>query len=277
LKFVTRETCAKYESFFADLNHNMVMVQQKMTPEMNADALKVTGGWATFDGIGAFNTQIVGWGSSADVSDSEIEKVLEFYEGKPGNVKIELSMLSDSTLVSRLEDRGYRVRGWVVTAGKELREQVNPKESEDPFEFRLIEEKEENVWAETMIRGFENNEYGEIDKDVLKLSRVTSRCESHLPFIALENGRPVGAALLSVEGDLAYLVGASTIPSYRRRGIQTGLQKARIALAIQMGAKTLLFNGFPGTESLHNAYRQGMTSLYTSVLLSRHPIDNLAF
>jgi len=275
--FTTRSICAGYEKFFAEINADLIRSQQLFCPEMEPDLMKITGGWATCDGIDAYNTQVIGWGANGEVSDDEIDQVLKFYENKPGRVRIEISCFADRTLIMRLENRGFRVRGWIVTAGKDIIEEDKNFEFKSPFKCFLATEKDEEVWVDTMNRGFLDNEDGELDPGLLPMGKAVFRSESIIPFIAYEGDKAVASSSLTVKDNIACLVAATTLPSFRRKGAQRDMQKIRIAHAAKMGAKTLLFEGLPGTESLHNAYKRGITALYSSVVLAREEIDNLVF
>jgi GNAT superfamily N-acetyltransferase len=54
-------------------------------------------------------------------------------------------------------------------------------------------------------------------------------------LLALDEGRPIGAGAMFVQGDVAWLGGAATLPSARGRGAQGALMRKRIARARASG------------------------------------------
>jgi Acetyltransferase (GNAT) family len=277
MKNIKREDILKYETLNVRDNVDIIRNLQKIAPYLNADYLQVNGGAATYDGCDAWNCHVTGWGSVDTISDDEIDRVFEFYRERPCNFRVQLSTLADPTLICRLEDRGLRVRGYVVTAGRDITEKDLKFVRRSPFDIRVANSDEEMVWCETLNRGFMSDEDVELDANVMAMSQAAFRTESTIPFLAFENGKAVAGAVLAVEEGVAHLVAAATLPSFRGRGAQTDIQKARIAYGAERGATELLFEGMPGSTSFFNAQKQGLDTLFTSTILSIDPIDNLVF
>jgi hypothetical protein len=68
---------------------------------------------------------------------------------------------------------------------------------------------------------------------------------------------------------LAVLGGASTLPTFRRRGLQTALQHARLKLAARDGCDLAMTITQPGSTSQRNAERRGFCVAYTRCKLIR--------
>src|SRR5262249_6707671 len=102
-------------------------------------------------------------------------------------------------------------------------------------------------------------------------------------YAARIDGRVAGAASLrvsgdvsgnvsgNVSGDVALLCGATTLPAFRRRGVQTALLHARLRDAAAAGCTVAAVTTQPGSRSQANAQRQGFAVLYTRAILSRPP------
>jgi GNAT superfamily N-acetyltransferase len=58
-------------------------------------------------------------------------------------------------------------------------------------------------------------------------------------FVARDEGHVVAAAGLFVRDGIAYLAGAATVPTHRRRGIQGALVARRVELALDMGCTVI--------------------------------------
>jgi GNAT superfamily N-acetyltransferase len=72
---------------------------------------------------------------------------------------------------------------------------------------------------------------------------------------------------MRLDGDVALLAGAATLPAFRRRGVQRALLRARLADAARAGCARAIVVTQPGTTSQANAQRQGFHLLYARALL----------
>ena len=88
------------------------------------------------------------------------------------------------------------------------------------------------------------------------------------PYGAFDGDELVAVASLWVDGDLAALCGAATLPSARGQGAQGALMGRRLADAWAAGAQHI--GSDTGSESpdhpnpsLHNMRRVGLTEAYT--------------
>lgn len=80
--------------------------------------------------------------------------------------------------------------------------------------------------------------------------------------VAYIENRPVATGALFVAGASAYVGGAATIPSSRRRGAQQALLAARLHLARQQGASRVCVKVVPDGASHGNLLRAGFTEAY---------------
>ena len=77
-------------------------------------------------------------------------------------------------------------------------------------------------------------------------------------YLGFVDGEAAGAAVLVVDGDLAYLASAATVPSARGRGLQTALIERRMADAVARGASLVVSLCAFGSTSQRNMHRAGM-------------------
>ena len=68
---------------------------------------------------------------------------------------------------------------------------------------------------------------------------------------------------------VAQLCGAATLPAHRRRGVQSALLDARLAIAGQSGCDVAVVTTQPGSKSQENVQRRGFELLYTRAILVR--------
>jgi ribosomal protein S18 acetylase RimI-like enzyme len=85
-------------------------------------------------------------------------------------------------------------------------------------------------------------------------------------YLARVQGEPAGAAMLSIDDDLGYLANASTLPDFRRRGVQTALIAARIADSEAARCDAVSSQAEFGSTSQRNLERAGLRVAYTKAV-----------
>lgn len=77
-------------------------------------------------------------------------------------------------------------------------------------------------------------------------------------YLASVDGKPAGAAALSIEGEIGYLANASTVPAWRGHGVQTALIERRIRDALAQGCRGIVAIARPDSGSRRNLERAGL-------------------
>jgi GNAT superfamily N-acetyltransferase len=90
-------------------------------------------------------------------------------------------------------------------------------------------------------------------------------------YVALRDGVIAGGASYRIAEGVAQLTGAATVPTHRRRGVQTALLSARLADAAAAGCDLAVITTQPGSKSQQNAQRRGFDLLYTRAVLMKRP------
>jgi GNAT superfamily N-acetyltransferase len=119
-----------------------------------------------------------------------------------------------------------------------------------------------DLWSQVAADGWAS-ESAELANFVRSFGRIITHSAGVHCFLAELEGRPVAAAALSLNGDIALLAGASTIPQARRQGAQQALLDARLRFAAEAGAGLAMMVAAPGSSSQRNAERQGFRIAYT--------------
>ena len=88
-------------------------------------------------------------------------------------------------------------------------------------------------------------------------------------MMAFIGDEPAGVGLVEFWPPLAQLFGGSTVPTSRRRGVQSALILARLKLAAEAGCTLAGTDSAPGGGTERNAIRLGFAPLYTRVSLVR--------
>lgn len=245
-------------------------------PELGAEKRKVAGGWLMYAGPDSPLNHLIGAGLSGAVSPAEIDEVEEFYRSRGSLCEIVVSPLADMSLVQILGERGYRITEWNNVF-------YRPLDASERFEpvmgIEIVQVGRESAyrWSELVSRGFA--EYN-LAPDMF-VPFATAR--EAMCFVAKIEGTEVGGAGGSVfppshplladtpngHLGLAALYGASTLPEYRGRGVQTALFRARLSIAAKAGCRTAVVVTQPGTPSQRNAERAGFQLAYTKVAMQR--------
>jgi GNAT superfamily N-acetyltransferase len=92
---------------------------------------------------------------------------------------------------------------------------------------------------------------------------LTTKREQTVCFLAEVDGKPGAAGVLTMHEGVALFGGSSTIPEFRRRGLQTALLEERMRYAFDYGCDIAMMVAAPGSNSQRNAERKGFHIAYT--------------
>jgi ribosomal protein S18 acetylase RimI-like enzyme len=120
------------------------------------------------------------------------------------------------------------------------------------------------LFADVILRGHGVPE-GERARERSSVARW-AEIEGWRLYLARIDGDAAGAGLLSIEDDLGYLANASTLPEFRRRGVQAALIAARIADAAAAGCELVSAQAGVGSASQRNLERAGLRVAYTKAV-----------
>lgn len=96
------------------------------------------------------------------------------------------------------------------------------------------------AFADAYVRAFGRADIPRTDVDAW---RGLENWRFHLAEI---DGKPAGAAMLTLHGDIAYLASAATLPAMRRRGVHAALLRARMLDAADAGCTLVFARAAPG-------------------------------
>ncbi|KAF0235668.1 MAG: hypothetical protein FD167_4586 [bacterium] len=236
-------------------------------PQSQAATLAIAGGHAIYLGDNSPLTQALGMGLQETVSVSEIEELEDFYYRKNSAVNIELSPLVEPALLELLGTRGYHLVEVSNVLIKRLDKSNLLKLSAPEVEISTVDTSTINDWANTVIKGF--GAEGEF-ADMLNAVWQTGFCiPDNYFFLARIDNNCAGGGGIFIYENVASLSGASTLPEFRKLGVQNKLLQHRLNLAIELGCDLAVISTLPGTISQRNSERQGFQVAYTRVKLMR--------
>src|SRR5499426_403619 len=257
-------------------NAEFVEARAKLFPESGAAWIEVAGAYAMFDGIGSPATQTFGLGVFDPVTRADMEKLEEFFQQRGAHVHHEVSPLADASLLTLLNERGYKPIELTSVMYRPIGRDVQlASPRNEKVQSRLMRDGEEELWARTASRGW--SELTEFADMVLELMYVNAKRQDGLSFLAELDGLPIATGAMFIHDGVALLAGASTIPEWRRQGAQLALLESRLRYAAEKGCDIAMMCALPGSASQRNAERQGFRVAYTRIkwsLISPPANDN---
>jgi GNAT superfamily N-acetyltransferase len=244
---------------------------ERMRPDGVAAVERIAGGFAIYCGAGSPVTQAVGLGLEGAVSDEEVDRLEEFYRSREEPVRVETCPLADASLVRHFGERGYRVTEFSNVMALPLRGSSsaaaatgNPPAG---VTIERIGQQQMDLWTLTVSRGFSEN--FPVTQEILEVMKMFALGANVECYLARVDGAVVGGATLALRQGVAGLFGASTLPAFRNRGVQTALLKERLRRAMTENCDLAVCIAQPGSSSQRNVVRQGFSVLYTRVKFER--------
>jgi GNAT superfamily N-acetyltransferase len=232
----------------------------------SAAVAQVAGGYAIYCGADSPVTQAVGIGLNGLVSDTDFDQLEEFYFTKKEPVRVETCPLAHPTLMELYGQRGYRVTEFSNMLLRPVDHAQMP-EASSGVEVRRITPEEIDLWALTVAQGFA--EAYPVTDQLLSIVKMFSMGKNTECYLARVDGKAAGGATLALRGKIAGIFGASTLPQFRNRGVQTELLRTRMRRAAEEGCDLAMSLAQPGSASQRNIVRQGFQVLYTRVKFER--------
>jgi GNAT superfamily N-acetyltransferase len=226
----------------------------------------IAGGYAVYCGPGNPITQAVGLGLHGPVAREEFDRLEEFYFRRNEPVRVETCPLADATLFEFYKERGYYVTEFSNVMARPLENDGLLAEASN-IDIRLANPEELDLWVLTVSTGFAENY--PVTHELLSVMKLFALRPNVLCYLARIDNRVVGGATLGLRGRIAGLFGASTLPEFRKRGVQTALLHARLQRAAKSGCTLAMSLAQPGSRSQRNITRFGFQTLYTRVKFER--------
>ena len=273
--FADAPLAARIDRSEARLCADIAASVQAKHPESAPFVLPISGGLAVYAGRASPTNKVIGLGFDGPLDLDALQTIEARWRERNEPVRIELSILADATIAPALSERGYRLHGFENV----LARRVTPDHSAMAAGVTVETLRDEDLpaWIDIAVNAFKNLDgTGSVADDAMpreELERVL-RDFGEVPgftrYLARIDGQPVGEAALRIDGDLAQVAGAGTLPAFRGRGVQKALLQQRLADARAAGCDLAVVTTAPGTRSQDNVMRRGFVLLYTrAVLLKR--------
>jgi len=234
------------------------------------------GGLAVFSGGASPLDKVAGLGFGELPSDTDLASVESRFSTAGVPVRIEASTLASPELFELLAKRGYRLLEFEHVLGFDLGSDPADSPPAAGIAVRDVTARPGRVWLDTIVDGFMNPDgVGVASADAFaraELEQVLDDMTSSARFTRyaafVEQDAPAGAASMRVDGDIAQLSGAATVPAHRRRGVQRALLDHRLQIARRQNCQLAVVTTSPGSQSQRNLQRRGFALLYARAVLT---------
>jgi GNAT superfamily N-acetyltransferase len=270
MHFIDLDLARRVEMAEANAGRECAEACHRLHPEYPVAVAEIAGGFAVFAGVDSPVTQAIGVGLHGLVSDAELDALGEFFHSRKAPAAIELCPLVDMNLYEKFAARNYRLLEVSdVLLLYELKAACISNNLPPGVTVRVATSDESKLWTLTVARGFA--EHFPVTQAMLDLMgsfyyRSTACC-----YLAFVEGEIAGGAAVSADLGVCGLFGASTLPAFRRRGVQSALLAARLTWAREKGCDLAVSITRPGSISHRNIERSGFRVAYTRTKLILPP------
>lgn len=267
MRFVDLKFAKRLEMASAVAGKECAQGVQEFAPGVPAAAEEIAGGIATFTGVDSPVTQAFGFGLDGPVSEAELDRLENFFFSRGAPVTLELCPFIDRSLVELLGKRPYRLEEFSNVLVREIRAGEVFAPPERYVRVREAERTEAKLYTRIVTQGFA--EQLPVTQSLLNVLEGFFHRSCGQCFFALVDGEIAGGAAVGAEDGIAELYGASTLPGFRGRGVQTALLARRMAWAAERNCEIATTTTQPGTSSQRNFERAGFQIAYSRTKLVR--------
>lgn len=230
-----------------------------------AHAVAFAGGTLAAFGPGRYVNRAVGV-SLDDLDDDQLDELESFFTAAGVPPSLEVASWAPATLLARLATRGYAVswfRNVYVAALDDRPQPVHPAMTVDEVTDDTLEQ-----WLAVLRFGNEltTAEAAAVSDEWARACRGVAGATD---FLAYLDGTAAGCGSVIPESGVGWIGGATTVPAYRRRGVQGALVRRRMNAAYESGCDLAVVTAVPSGDSARNVARLGFTLAYCQAVLTK--------
>jgi GNAT superfamily N-acetyltransferase len=239
----------------------------RLHPEFPVAIEKIGGGIAMFAGPDSPVTQAIGVGLNGEVSDADLDRLTHFFHERGAPAAAEICPFVDMKLYERLAARDYKLLEVSNVLVADLASLNLTEKVPAGVTVRVAEPTELKLLTRTIAQGFAD--HFPVTPELLDVMEGFTHRRNSASFLALVDGEVAGGAVVSAYEGVGGLFGASTLPAFRGRGVQTALLHARLIWARTQNCDLAVSIAQPGSTSQRNIERLGFRVAYTRTKLIR--------
>jgi len=245
----------------------------------SVEALDVAGGRAIFSRPGSPLNKVLGLGLHGAVADADLDRVEAFYAARRVPTQIELCPLAFSDLAARLCARGYLLEAFENELGARVadtrRAAGDAAAGEGGVQVTMVAPEQDALWTRVVADGFVAFEPpaggSPAAKELSTEQMVEMMSQFEHPrirrYLAWIGGEPAGGGAAWTYQGVLGIFGTSTLPRFRRRGVQRALTARTLTDAAD--ADVAIATTSPGSTSQRTFERLGFHVLYTRAIFVR--------
>jgi GNAT superfamily N-acetyltransferase len=256
----------RLEGFICREWRQLADIAATLWPEKDVATMEVGGGVALWLGDGGLVNVAAGMAMEGPIGETELRRVEDFYVRWGAPPMLATCPFADPTLFAVLGRRGWQLtefenvlamelpsaaEGMVGLAAK-LPPQIDLRVCATPAERAVFGRVAARGFSDETAPGSAHVEFGD----------MMAAHEASILALAWVDGQPAGTGALKIEDGIAWLSADSTIPLFRRRGIQQALQRFRLQLAWAAGCRLAIIEAAVGSASQRNMERLGFRVIY---------------
>jgi GNAT superfamily N-acetyltransferase len=265
-RMVDRNLARRIEKNRAAQANAHIVQHRALRPDLGAESIEVAGGIAACGGplAAPSTTKAVGLGLDGPVTASDLDRVETFYSKHGCRPRISVTPWTDLSLYALLAARRWVAIDFDSVLVRAFTSSQDLGPSPSGIVVREVPRHLPDVlaWGQLVRRGMELDTAVEvatsIDAPLAHSPEVTC-------FLASIDGVDAGGAAMVLRDGIVTLFATSTLPPYRRRGVQRALALTRLARARDAGVDYAIVLTEPGSESQRNletnlGFRVGYTT-----------------
>ena len=236
----------------------------RLQPASGAASMKHAGTVCIFDGPESPVTQTFGLGLFEDLTPEALDTIEQFFLERNAPVLHEVSPFAGIAAIDLLCARKYRPVE-LSTVMFMRTDPIIPGHSQatsDEINIRVADPEDATQWADLSAKGWASD-CPEMEASIRDFGSLAFARNSTVNFLAEIDGIAGATGSLCLHEEVALFGGASTIPSMRRRGLQSALLSTRMNYAYENGYTLAMMVTAVGSQSQRNAERTGFRIAYT--------------
>jgi ribosomal protein S18 acetylase RimI-like enzyme len=288
--FADAALARRIEGAESRMTHELAEAVRRRSPGRVFSAL-LGGGVAVHVGEPAPFNKLIGLGLSGPLTDpdwAQLDQVEAEFSRRETPVQAEVCTLADGSVFRALCDRGYVLVGFENVLGLRLQtahpgaahvEPARPLRGLQIAPITTADAAGERAWMDAVVTGFAHPDavpggpsHESFPRDAIERSmQDLVRLPGFVRYLGQIDDAIAGGAGLRIHQGVAQLCGSATLPTQRRRGMQSALLARRLADAAAAGCDIAVITTQPGSKSQENAQRSGFSLLYARAILLRSP------
>ncbi len=237
----------------------------RIDPSWGTSVDEFADGWLILAGKGMYVNRAMGVGLDSQLSSDEIAELKSRSAAAGVTAAIEVSAETDRGVITQLVNSGF-----VHNTDADFSALVRPipgPEVAGPDEILVRPVRtpgDLRIWQETSALGWGHT--SEIDRrasDAFAAAAFEVEPDGLMIAFNESDMTPMGCASITIRDKLATLGGMSTVPDYRRRGVQAAFVRRRIDHAVELGCDLAATTAATGGPSERNLMRHGFSSVLT--------------